>query len=176
MKLGKDNHVKQIKYMGNTCLQTFNIILPNTNAYNTLSYTIGVFEANGLGYEKAWAIGETYGLFQDHHFIFESAYDYCVGSLTRNGTTYFGNQDPIGLKENSFDLSDNYLHPNPASTKVILPEIEGAHVKVYNSLGQLVLSAENQSSIDVSSFSNGIYLLTLENSSFKISKKLVVEH
>jgi hypothetical protein len=60
------------------------------------------------------------------------------------------------------------LFPNPASKSVtvILPKQNSINeLKIYNSLGQLMLSKQtlNQTSlsIDLSSFTKGIYLITL---------------
>jgi len=178
VKFGRDNQGRFYKYCGRPCPNNGTPILPNLNAIQYLQpefYNLYSVLNNGY-YSVAVCFGEGFGQIRNASIGFEHYSEWCLTSYFKGGVMYFGGTDPIGIEENNTNSEKKFFHPNPASTKVMLPEIEGAHVKVYNSLGQLVLSAENQSSIDVSSFSNGIYLLTLENSSLKMSKKLVVEH
>jgi hypothetical protein len=73
-----------------------------------------------------------------------------------------------GVEETTFSKNSLLLFPNPASKSVtvILPKQNSINeLKFYNSLGQLMLSKQtlNQTSlsIDLSSFTKGIYLITL---------------
>ena len=176
-KFGIDFEGRFYKYAGRPCYTYTNYPpqLPNKYATQALAMNNNLLLPTFQS-EVAIAYGVGFGLIRSLLLPFEKLDETCLTSFVHNGVTYFGPTKTFDVGMTEHAISEISFHPNPASTKVMLPEIEGAQVKVYNSLGQLVLSAENQSSIDVSSFQNGIYLLTLENSSFKISKKLVVEH
>ena len=85
------------------------------------------------------------------------------------------------LGNDSFDKAPINLYPNPTNNFVTIDNSEAHYqsVAVYNYLGQEVtqqkLSFTNNQSIDLSSFSNGVYLFKLqsENSSetVKVIKK-----
>lgn len=75
--------------------------------------------------------------------------------------------------------------PNPASDKVIVnvtfvQPTNGAVVSLYNALGQKIstqnISAENQTTFDVSLLDNGMYTVEVRDGNKVTSKKLVVVH
>lgn len=73
----------------------------------------------------------------------------------------------LGIKTNS--LNDVYVYPNPASERlniVVSSEVElPESITIYNYLGQLVVSKNvrnsNDLNVNTSSFSNGVYLITV---------------
>lgn len=74
------------------------------------------------------------------------------------------------LSINDFDNSKISIHPNPAINEVYLSSVNvsgNLKIKIYNIEGQLLnaqnVSFENQASVDVSSLSNGIYFLNIED-------------
>ncbi len=91
-------------------------------------------------------------------------YSYVVGSACMMGTSQFSE-----LNEISF--------PNPVSDRVnINSNITLDKIEIYSILGNLVLKTEtNTSSIDVSSLSTGVYLITIYSGSEKITKKIIVQ-
>lgn len=70
------------------------------------------------------------------------------------------------------------LYPNPASesVKIKAADVAITSLQVYNMLGkQVYMSASLTSSIDVSDFSKGMYLLKLNTEEGSSTKKLIVE-
>jgi hypothetical protein len=64
-----------------------------------------------------------------------------------------------GLDEAS--ASEVTVYPNPARERVTIEGIEPAMIQVYNTLGQLVRSAENADRISVESLVDGLYLFRI---------------
>jgi PKD repeat protein len=90
------------------------------------------------------------------------------------------NRAAVGLKENSL-LTGVKVFPNPVQ-KILNVNIDHAtsetELKLFNMIGEVVYSAKisgNKTSIDVSSFSKGIYTLAVSNASGKAMHKIVVE-
>jgi hypothetical protein len=108
--------------------------------------------------------------FQDHELIYKSPlYSEC----------YYDDPGDIVFPYKIIPLDDNYsIFPNPvdhiltvSSSKNIISRIE-----IYDMVGKKVYSQANSNSIDVSSFSKGLYLLKVydindHTSVFKIIKK-----
>ncbi|MFV0565688.1 MAG: T9SS type A sorting domain-containing protein [Flavobacteriaceae bacterium] len=68
------------------------------------------------------------------------------------------------------------LHPNPASGILHIENLkEGSTVKIYNTLGQLVLTGDKGLTIDVSNLDSGLYLLTTTNGNKKETLKFIKE-
>ena len=70
-----------------------------------------------------------------------------------------------GLGEAS--ASEVTVYPNPARDRVTIEGIEPAMIQVYNTLGQLVRSAENADCISVESLVDGLYLLRIADAEGK---------
>ena len=106
----------------------------------------------------------------------------CIDPGTGNGaySDYFDCQavcNPTGLEELKSNIS---IYPNP-SNGVFVIELDGVSkydVTVYNVLGQTVLSTLTNTmitTIDLSSFDKGIYMLEVSNSESTITEKIIVE-
>ena len=93
----------------------------------------------------------------------------------------------VSITCRSEDFTDNKieLFPNPASENInivfINGNLEAGRLKIYNSIGQLMLneeilmtSGQNEKAVDVSMFAKGGYLLFIENSEEVTSKKFVI--
>lgn len=85
------------------------------------------------------------------------------------------------LAVNDVKTPELSIAPNPASTsvKVTLDGTESATVRVVDVLGNVVYSEEvtGSKNIDVSSFKNGVYFVSINGTGRKaITKKLVVRH
>lgn len=111
-----------------------------------------------------------------------SAYIYKTGAemITVNVI----NQINVGIEEEGETENDFLIYPNPATTTLTIESTVNSPqttVAIHNAQGQLVTSSvpdsyrdENpQTTIDISSFSNGIYFLTLTNGEQTLSRKFV---
>jgi hypothetical protein len=85
----------------------------------------------------------------------------------------------IGVKEN-IRLIKPKVYPNPASGHVVVATIlPGSNIQIFSVNGEQVLSllAERPNeTIDISSLSNGVYILSVRSGSTWHSQKLVVRH
>ena len=85
-----------------------------------------------------------------------------------NSSTIVNALKPFGIQEHECggssinnEVANTFrVYPNPASD-VIFVEGDVANITIYNSLGQIVKTIVNNGQIDVRSFDNGIYYLTL---------------
>jgi hypothetical protein len=77
------------------------------------------------------------------------------------------------------------VYPNPANDQVsvgLSPETRSALVRFENSLGQLIISEKMEANglkgttkqFDISSFSKGIYFISIESGNKKVFKKLII--
>ena len=67
------------------------------------------------------------------------------------------------------------LFPNPASDEIIIRNVNGANVKIYNIDGQLMIAHENVSGvykIDITNLENGIYVVEIVDDGKTVVKKL----
>ncbi len=89
-----------------------------------------------------------------------------------------------GINKNSVLDASISLHPNPSNGLVniiaTLPNAQNLDITVHNSLGQLVSSTKhtgvtsNVFSMDLSSYANGVYIVTINNGEEKIVKRLIL--
>ena len=70
------------------------------------------------------------------------------------------------------------VHPNPTNGIVYLDktpvDVNGYTVSVYNATGRLVLREVNAASVDISAFSEGIYLLMIESGNRRIAVQKII--
>jgi len=67
------------------------------------------------------------------------------------------------------------VYPNPANGMVNISGVDIASVKVFNSMGQLILNQRNTNAINVSALTNGIYIFSIELSTgYMIQKKIII--
>jgi len=90
----------------------------------------------------------------------------------------YGDLNPTAetLSTDVFDSSSIGLYPNPASNFITLSaNIDIESVEVYNVIGKRVLSTSNVSDnkIDISTLSNGVYILKASSGTHVVSKKFV---
>ncbi|TND08427.1 MAG: subtilisin-like serine protease [Bacteroidetes bacterium] len=94
--------------------------------------------------------------------------------------------DLIGITEQSSNLSDVSLYPNPASNNAVLNvninKGDAYTVEISNLLGQSMISSKHQMgagnntvNLNTSALAPGVYFVTVANSESKISTKLVIE-
>ena len=73
------------------------------------------------------------------------------------------------------NYKDNILiYPNPARDIVNILGAEITSVKIFNNMGQLILTQHNTNTINVSTLTNGIYILSIETLTRKIIQKKII--
>ena len=82
--------------------------------------------------------------------------------------TYISNVGITNYKDNIL------IYPNPARDIVNISGADIANVKVFNNMGQLILTQQNTNSIDVSELTNGIYILSIELLTGNITQKKII--
>lgn len=80
-----------------------------------------------------------------------------------------------GIQEEN--RTDSYsIYPNPTASSIHLRSPSKTHVKLYNALGQLLLTTTTEdetTEVDLSSFEDGIYILRIEFGSLSSSMKVI---
>ncbi|PLX25113.1 MAG: hypothetical protein C0599_01230 [Salinivirgaceae bacterium] len=134
-------------------------------------YTLDVFDVNSNGMFEG-NIGHFVLSWNGNTLIDLSGTDYSADFYQE----FCLNQTSI--KENNL-LNTMKIYPNPAKDAISLDfKIENANVKIMDVSGKVVLSKEKvnrNEEINVSSLSHGMYFIVLENSSYYITDKLVIE-
>ncbi len=75
-----------------------------------------------------------------------------------------------------FEVDKVSVYPNPTNGILnIVSNVSIETIDLFNHLGQLVLSVKDTSSIDVSSFSQGVYLMTLKDESGTTFTKRIIK-
>ena len=86
---------------------------------------------------------------------------------------YFS-EEPLSTSD--FALSTLKLYPNPAANYF---EVETEHsidsLKIFNLLGQEMISVENETRINISSLQTGSYLVQISSGDKKTTKRLIVK-
>jgi len=79
--------------------------------------------------------------------------------------------------DNDEIIEDIRIFPNPADKTLHIQGNGIQSISVFNTLGMLILNEKtDDTTIDVSKLSNGIYILQLANATSKITKRIVVKH
>ncbi|WP_299130081.1 T9SS type A sorting domain-containing protein [uncultured Winogradskyella sp.] len=81
------------------------------------------------------------------------------------------------LSVEEINLFDFKLYPNPTNNQFTIQLTNNSTLKnlnIYNNLGQLVLSSK-EITIDTSQFNSGLYIVEIETSKGKSSKKLIIQ-
>jgi len=77
----------------------------------------------------------------------------------------------VGIKNYNDNIT---IYPNPANTLINISGDKVLEVRIYNNMGQLILTQQNTNTINVSGLINGIYLLSAEVSTGQIIQKTVI--
>lgn len=96
------------------------------------------------------------------------------------------NSAGVGFKNNTTNLNDFGIYPNPSSTnatiKIVSDKSMNGSIEIINSLGALVSKSNltvndgtNILSIPVQDYSKGIYFVTVTLDNSKLTKKLIVK-
>jgi len=86
-------------------------------------------------------------------------------------------ETPI-INEGIVDYKDNIIiYPNPANNVINIIGDKVSNLKMYNNIGQLILTQHNTNTINVNGLTDGLYLLTIELSTgHTTQKKLIINH
>lgn len=97
--------------------------------------------------------------------------------FNRNNDSYCMNVIVTSLDENRFQKQNCTVFPNPFTTSfAFLSEFVISEVKVFNALGEVVLSQTatgKEGSIDMHNFKEGIYFVSVETEKGTVTKKLM---
>jgi len=120
------------------------------------------------------------GLFSDNTAELEDGdYKYCVVPIYPSVCTlddecfetYISNVGITNYKDNIL------VYPNPATNFINISGDMVSEIKMYNNIGQLILTQHNTNTINISALQNGIYLLTIETQTGQTTqKKLIINH
>jgi len=80
--------------------------------------------------------------------------------------------DPTSV--NQVSKNNISVYPNPSNGLVTINGVEKASVNVYNTLGALVMSANNVNSIDMSALANGTYMVKVTTANESVVKQVVL--
>lgn len=95
----------------------------------------------------------------------------CNEMTTLVGTTNFCN--PIFLNNESFEVNQNFVYPNPFQSTIHLKSYSGNEkYELYSSFGQLIYSGTMIEKQDFSDFPNGVYFLRIKDRSTTTVKLL----
>jgi hypothetical protein len=87
----------------------------------------------------------------------------------------------VGMKENAVQSLNVSVYPNPAHDQLIVEfeqAADGTSITLLNTLGQIVLTRQTDArsmSLDLLDIKAGIYYLSVESRSAKVTKKIIVE-
>lgn len=125
--------------------------------------------------------GETMDLVLDHkvnHEDFIRTVNFEVAQvLIDPESDIISKNNTVVLSTNENFLNNNILlYPNPASQRFMIKKPDALKVdkiRIYNALGQLVFTSVWNSTIDVSSLSNGLFFVELQTNNGRINKSLL---
>ena len=92
--------------------------------------------------------------------------------------TLYANSDMYSLSIEKVFLADQtrvYLYPNPVTNTIHVMGVDSKYfdgIKIYNVKGQVVKSG-NESSIDVSDLTRGLYILSVESNNKTVNKRFI---
>jgi hypothetical protein len=66
------------------------------------------------------------------------------------------------------------IYPNPATNLIHISGDMALEAKIYNNIGQLILTQHNTNVINVSELQNGIYILSIESSTKQVIQKKII--
>ena len=84
--------------------------------------------------------------------------------------TFDANNQPVSENSNIITKPSFRVYPNPSNTRIYLLGSTN-DIRIFNTMGQNVFSANGIKSVDISNWENGIYFVHSENSVVKIIKQ-----
>ena len=153
-----------------------NLSLGQTQSHPSVSF----FEAP-VPIRLIGTLGETMDLTLDHtkhQENFTEAVNFAVAEVLINPDFNIISKDDkvvLGMDQNHLD-AEIVLYPNPASNSLNIKkphDITIDHIRIYNTLGQLVYSSGMITPIDLSTLSLGLFYVELQTNRGNINKSLL---
>ena len=89
-----------------------------------------------------------------------------------NGSPNAVNSSGLYIENVAYSLIK--IFPNPVKNSLYISgDSSNYNIKIYSLLGQLVISASNVDEVDVSSLTNGVYLIKISNENSTITKRFI---
>ncbi|MGZ3866453.1 MAG: choice-of-anchor tandem repeat GloVer-containing protein [Bacteroidia bacterium] len=135
---------------------------------------------SGAGYVKLLDFNFTNGSAPDGSLFLSNGclYGMTAGGGTQNDGLIFSLCGVTDVKNDVKNNEQLSIYPNPTNNQFILEATTSEQLKVdlYDINGRCVLSmaANNRSSIDVSSLSEGVYSVAIKTTDYTLNKKLVI--
>lgn len=140
--------------------------------YNTAARTVDLSSVSALDNNPnvAFRVVSAFSPGTSDYLAARSTSTYAGGTVRYDMVTITSNTT---LGTTQFESAKNAfkIYPNPSNREVVRFN-QTQDVKVYDTLGKLILSAKNTNAIDTKSFNTGIYFIKTENG---ITKKLIVK-
>jgi len=82
-----------------------------------------------------------------------------------------------GIEESNFEQLNFYAFPNPASTQInLMFSSTGSFIaEIINTVGEVVVSSNNQKTLDISELPNGLYFVKATIDNKTITQKVIVQ-
>ena len=101
--------------------------------------------------------------------------DVLASSYSLDEIIWFENRGPLGIEENTNNFFS--IYPNPTNGVLNIKSATSiTEITVYNNLGQLLFTSEEKNQIDISSLSQGIYFLKIQDESGQIETKKILKN
>ncbi len=126
-----------------------------------------IFTTNGITHQYYTYTGYTHNIISQDSLMYsrtQSFFNQHICNLT------------TGLNNNSFEKPEVSVYPNPASNYIQSNLDKSCEIQIFNLTGQLLLSKalSPNEKIDISHFTNGIYLCNIKSSNKTTFQKIVI--
>lgn len=119
----------------------------------------------------------------EHTYDTEGVYSVAVTVTDQNGNSDTETKtDYITVTNVETDINDNFtdndlftIYPNPSNMNVYISAPEDVNLSIFNIAGQKMIEKKNfiNGEIDISEFSNGIYMVIFSSNKGMVNKKLI---
>jgi Secretion system C-terminal sorting domain len=165
-------------YCGGTYANT---ILTQTATLPSASdcYTVELMDSNGYGWRNYGAYADDnpvaagLEIISNNTTVFSKLYVGNFGSLIT-----YENALRVGVLNNEEPVVTFSIYPNPTTSSIIIGTQTQFNISIYDILGKLVLSSENNlpnSEIDLSKFQKGVYIAKVTEGSKSYLKKIILQ-
>lgn len=151
----------------------------------TPSYTWSIAPANQVTYQTGFTSTNFSATVNN---TVNATYTVTLKAKNASGTSTLSQMFTVdfctGISENSYLASNLFVSPNPANDylNILLPANSDIYkIKLVNVLGSVIMEEKtNKTSkenvkLNLSNISNGVYFLSVESSTEKVTKKIIVE-
>lgn len=142
-----------------------------SNFQGTMTFFYEDSELNGVNENNlVLQVRDDFGVWNSYSGSLNTSDNYLVYNFGSpiSFDTVTASANGITLITNNFNKLKIDIYPNPVTTAININADFNIHVTVYNSTGQKVLNS-NKKLIDLSGFSNGVYIFEIKDGSTKLS-------